>query len=211
MTMAADPDTPGHLPPFVTRAALDDRRAMTEARMSTRRETTILTLPRSPEEEASPRIETLAANILAVTARSMTIDRAMKITSATVTAIRTEVAIVRETAPGIVRETEGIDRKTGPETDPGTDPEIGIVNTTVIVIVEGTVIVTKTVIVIVIVIVTAIITVTAMLDPTTTTIAATTSIDRTRLLELSISQVFIRARHATWFLLWQYVFVQAHC
>lgn len=196
MTMAAGLDTPGHLPPLVTRAALDDRKVMTEARMPTHRAITTVTLPRSPEEEASPRIETLAANILAVTARSMIIDHAMTITSVAVTAIRTEVAIVQETAPRIVRETEGTDREIGPETDPRTDPGIEIASTTAIAIVEGTVIVTKTVIVIVIV--TAIATVTAMLESTILTTVITVT-DKTRLSGLSISQV-LRARHTTCFL-----------
>ena len=194
MTMVAGPIIPEHPPPLATRVALDDKTVVTEARMATHHAIAALTLPRIPEEEASPRIETLAASMLDVTARNMTIDRAVIITSVTMTAPGTEAAIVRETAPGIVRETERTDQETGQEIDPGTVPEIGIASTIAIAIVDvtGIVIVTKTGIVIVTVTVIVIVTVTAtaILDPTTTATAiATTGIDRIRLSEHSTSQV----------------------
>lgn len=193
MTMVAGPIILEHPPPLATRVALDDKRVVTEARMVTHRAITTLTLPRSPEEEASPGIETLEASMLDVTARTTTIDRAMIVTSAAMTAPGTEVAIVRETAPRIARETEGTDQKTGQEIDLGTVPEIGTASTTAIAIVDATGIVTKTEIGIGIVIVIVIATVIAILDPTTTVTTATTivttGIDRTRLSEPSTSQV----------------------
>lgn len=200
MIMVKDPIIQKLRPPLATKVTLDNKTVVTEARMATHRAITTLSRPRSPEEEANPRIETLAASMLDVRARTMTIDRGMIITSATMTAPGTEVAIVRETAPGIVREIEGTGQETGQEIDPGTVPEIEIeiASTTAIVIVDAIVIVTKTVIVIVTVTVTVIVTViataTAILDLTTTvttatTIATITGIDRTRLSEPSTSQV----------------------